>query len=108
MLHAHDMTRAVARGTLDLMAILGCSAAATFLARRETVIDDVLLGTASDFLKCKAQANAHVAAIAPDLLSTTSAHAAEERAEDIAHATEYVAHVDGLIATEALCCLGCA
>ena len=103
MLHAHDMTRPVAGRAFDLRTVLGGTAATAFLAGGEAIVDDVLLRAAGDFLEREAKPDSHVATVAAHLLGSSAAHAAEEGTEDVAHATEDVTHVDGLIATETLC-----
>lgn len=97
MLHAHDMTRAVAGRTFDLRTVLGGTAATAFLAGGEAIVDDVLLRAAGDFLEREAKPIPMSRPSPAHLLGSSAAHAAEEGTEDVAHATEDVTHVDSLI-----------
>ena len=67
------------------------------MAGGKAVVHDLLLDAHRDFLEGQTQSHAHVAALAACGVAA-SGHAAEERAEDVAHAaetaTEYVFEID--------------
>ena len=97
VLDADDAARALAARALDLFAAVGTAGAAALVAGGEAVVHDVLLDAACDFLEGETQADCHVAAVTALLTRAASAHAAKEGAEDVSHAAEDIAHVDGLV-----------
>ena len=86
-LNVSNIAGVVAR---DFLAVGAQTRSLAIGTRRKTIVDDLLLHAASDFLKRETQADSHVAALFANG-ATAACRSAEKRRENVAHTAEAAA-----------------